>query len=194
MSDCAGSWLLCVAFSSCVSGGTQLRCTGFSLQWLLLLRSVGFRACRLRSWWHVGSIVAFPRLQSTSSIVVAHGLSCFMTCGIFLDQGLNRNPCLLHQQVNSLPLSHQGSPLLSLSSFSSQSFSCIIQVYLTSRVGSRVKNAQFSFQIKLEEENKEEHTDFFFEGIFPISKQYGSHKENQTWRTEDIQHQKRLTT
>ena len=32
----------------------------------------------------------------------------FLLQGIFLTQGLN--PCLLHWQANSLPLSHQGSP------------------------------------------------------------------------------------
>ena len=32
-----------------------------------------------------------------------------MACGIFLDQGLN---LLLHWQVDSLPLNHQGSPKL----------------------------------------------------------------------------------
>jgi len=32
----------------------------------------------------------------------------FLLQGIFLTQGLN--PCLLHWQVDSLPLSHQGSP------------------------------------------------------------------------------------
>ena len=40
-------------------------------------------------------------------IVVANGLSCSGACGTFLDQGLN--PCLLHWQANSIPLSHQGS-------------------------------------------------------------------------------------
>ena len=35
---------------------------------------------------------------------MAHGLSCSMACGIFPDQG--SNPCLLHWQVDSLPLSH----------------------------------------------------------------------------------------
>ena len=33
-------------------------------------------------------------LQSTGSVVVAHGFSCFAACGIFLYQGLNL--CLLH--------------------------------------------------------------------------------------------------
>ena len=38
---------------------------------------------------------------------VAPGLSCCAACGIVPDQG--SNPCLLHLQVDSLPLSHQGS-------------------------------------------------------------------------------------
>ena len=52
-------------------------------------------------------------------IVVTHGLSCLLCsifpdagkkiCGVFPDQGLNL--CLLDQQVDSLPLSHQGSLL-----------------------------------------------------------------------------------
>ena len=62
----------------------QVECTGFSLQWLLLLL-----------------------LQSTGSTVVVHGLSCSIGCGIFLDQG--SNPCLLHWQADSLLLSHQES-------------------------------------------------------------------------------------
>ena len=37
-----------------------------------------------------------------------HGFGCSVACGIFLDQG--SNPCLLHWQVDSLPLSHQGRP------------------------------------------------------------------------------------
>ena len=40
---------------------------------------------------------------------MAHGLSCSEAFGIFLDQG--SNPCLLGWQADSLPLSHQGSPL-----------------------------------------------------------------------------------
>ena len=43
------------------------------------------------------SVVVAPGLQSTDSIVVAHGLSCSKLCGIFLDQG--SNPRLLHWQV-----------------------------------------------------------------------------------------------
>ena len=57
------------------SGGySSLQCAGFSLWWLLLLRSTGSK--------------------HTGSAVVAHGLSCSTACGIFLDQGAN--PCPLH--------------------------------------------------------------------------------------------------
>ena len=56
----------------------------------------------------MGSVVVAPRLQSTGSIVVMHGLSCPVANGIIPDQGLN--PCLLHWQVDSLLLSHQGGP------------------------------------------------------------------------------------
>ena len=38
----------------------------------------------------------------------AHGLSSSMACGTFPDQG--SNPCPLHQQADSHPLLHQGSP------------------------------------------------------------------------------------
>ena len=37
---------------------------------------------------------------------MVRGLSCCAACEIFLDQGWN--PCLLHWQADSLPLSHQG--------------------------------------------------------------------------------------
>ena len=40
---------------------------------------------------------------------MVQGLSCSEACGIFPDQGLNL--CLLHWQVDSLPLSHLGSPV-----------------------------------------------------------------------------------
>ena len=65
----------------------QLWCTGFSLQWLLLLQS------RALGW--------------VGSVAVAHGPSCSVA-GIIPDQG--SNPCILHWQVDSLSLSHQGNP------------------------------------------------------------------------------------
>ena len=63
--------------------------------------------------WLLGgqtSVVVFPGLWSTGLILVAHGLSCSLACGIFPDQGLNL--CLLHWQADALSLSHQGSPIL----------------------------------------------------------------------------------
>ena len=90
-----------------VSGGySSLRCAGFSLQWLLLLRStgsrcVGFSSCGtlLQQLWHVASVVVARMLQSAGSVVVAHGLSCSTACGTFSDQGLKPGP--LHWQVDS---------------------------------------------------------------------------------------------
>ena len=61
-------------------GYSLLQCVGFSLQWLLLLRSTGSR--------HAG----FSSCGTQASVVVAHGLSCSVACGIFPDQGLNPRP------------------------------------------------------------------------------------------------------
>ena len=72
------------------SGGhSSSRCAGLSLSWPLLLRSTGSRRA--------------------GSVIVAHGPNCSAACGIFPDQG--SNPCPLHQQADSQPLHHQGSPL-----------------------------------------------------------------------------------
>ena len=54
------------------------------------------------------SLVAEHRLQTRSSVIVAHRPSCSVACGIFPDQG--SNPCPLHWQADSQPLRHQGSP------------------------------------------------------------------------------------
>ena len=70
-------------------GHSSSRCAGLSLSRPLLLRSTGSR--------HV------------HSVVVAHGPSCSVACGILPDQG--SNPCPLHWQADSQPLRHQGSPL-----------------------------------------------------------------------------------
>ena len=71
------------------SGGlSSSRCAGLSLSRPLLLRSAGSRRA--------------------GSVVVAHGRSCSAACGIFPDQG--SNTCPLHQQADSQPLRHQGSP------------------------------------------------------------------------------------
>ena len=73
------------------SGGRpSSRCAGLSLSRPLLLQSTGSRRA--------------------GSVVVAHGPSCSMACGIFPDQG--SNPCPLHWQADSQPLHHQGSPTM----------------------------------------------------------------------------------
>ena len=86
------------AFSSCGIRGllSSWRCSASHCPWFLTLQSTGSRAGGLQRLWHTGSAL------------VVHGLSHSATCGIFPDQG--SNPCPLHWQVDSLPLSHQGSP------------------------------------------------------------------------------------
>ena len=76
-------------------GHSSLQCAGLSLSRPLLLRSTGSRRA--------------------GSVVVAHGPSCFAACGIFPDQG--SNPCPLHQQADSQPLRHQGSPVTTFFGF-----------------------------------------------------------------------------
>ena len=72
------------------SGGhSSSRCAGLSLSRPLLLRSTGSRRA--------------------GSVIVAHGPSCSVACGIFPEQG--SNPCPLHWQADSQPLRHQGSPI-----------------------------------------------------------------------------------
>ena len=66
-------------------------CAGLSLSRPLLLQSTGSRR--------------------TGSVIVAHGPSCSAACGILPDQGSNL--CPLHQQADSQPLRHQGSPSVS---------------------------------------------------------------------------------
>ena len=47
----------------------------------------------------VASLVAEHGLYSAGSVVVVHGLSCSVTCDIFLGQG--SNPCPLYWQMDS---------------------------------------------------------------------------------------------
>ena len=94
---CAGTSLLHLGFLT-------LWWAGFSLQWLLLLqnKALGRRA----------SVVVVHGLSNSSSWAQEHMISSCgaLACGIFLDQGLNL--CLLHWWVDSLSLSHQGSPFV----------------------------------------------------------------------------------
>ena len=59
----------------------------------------------LSSYGRWASVVTAPRLWSTGSTAVAHGLSCPTAWGIFPNQGWNT--CLLHWQADCLSLSHQ---------------------------------------------------------------------------------------
>ena len=73
-----------------------------------------FSCCRAQALGHTGFSICsvwaqklwLPGPRAQASLV--RGLSCSTACGIFPDQG--SNSCLLHWQVDSLPLSHQGNP------------------------------------------------------------------------------------
>ena len=103
----AGSSLLSMGPSSCGERGAalQLRCSGFSLWWPLLLQSMGFRHMGFSSCG-----VWAQLLWLTGSVIFAHRPSCSAACGILLDHG--SNPCPLHWQVDYQPLDHQGRLLL----------------------------------------------------------------------------------
>ena len=75
------------------------------------MHSIDSRARRFQKLQPLGPRVAASGFCSTGSKVVAHRLGCSASRGIFPDQGLN--PCPLHWQADSVPLSHQGSPIVS---------------------------------------------------------------------------------
>ena len=60
----------------------------------------------------VASLVEEKGLWSTGSVVVAHGFSCSVACGVMPDQGSNL--CPLCWKVDSSHLSHQGSPTVTV--------------------------------------------------------------------------------
>ena len=105
---CTGSSLLRGLFSSSGEQGLLSSCSGQASH------CGGFSCCGARAqgtWASAavahGSVVVVPRLSSTNSVGVAHRIICSMAHGILLSQ--ESNPCLLYWQVDSLPLSHQGS-------------------------------------------------------------------------------------
>ena len=77
-----------------VEAPLQLRCLGFSLWWLLLLRSTVSRVLGLQELQHMDSAVAAPGTQRTGSVGVARRLSCSRACGIFRKWGSNPVPCI----------------------------------------------------------------------------------------------------
>ena len=101
-------FLLCWVFLAALGFSLVVQ-NGYSSHIAWASHCSGFSCCRawaLSSW---ASAVAAPRLQSTGSVVATHGLSCSTACGTFSDQELN--PCVLHWQTDSLPLSHQRRPV-----------------------------------------------------------------------------------
>ena len=101
---CASSSLLHKLFSSCSDLGLLSSCG------VQASRCSGFSCCGTWALWLVDfSSCGACGLQRTGSVVVAHGLSYFLAWGIFPYQGSNSH--LLHWQADSLPLSHQGSPI-----------------------------------------------------------------------------------
>ena len=102
----SGPLLLPGLFSSCCAEGCSLvEELGLSGMRALVVEACGFTGC-------------YSQLQSVGhgSAVVVHWLSCSAACGIFPERS---NLCLLQWQVDSLPLSHQGSARLALFSFPS---------------------------------------------------------------------------
>ena len=97
---------LCWAFTAAWAFLQLWRVGATLCLWCMAFHHGGFSCFRARALGHISVVVA-PGLQSTGSIVVAHWLSYSAACGVFPDQGWN--PCPLHWQVDSLPLSHRGS-------------------------------------------------------------------------------------
>ena len=71
----------------------------FWLWWIFIAVSGLSLVAVCRFPFEVSCLVAEHELQSVGSVVVAHGLCCCKTCGIFPDQGSNPYP--LHWQADS---------------------------------------------------------------------------------------------
>ena len=70
--------------------------------------SSGFSYWEPQALGYMGSAVAPPRLWSTGWVVVVHGLSCFVACGIFPDHELNLSLALAGRFFTTEP---PGKPL-----------------------------------------------------------------------------------
>ena len=106
----------CTGFSPVAASEAtlELRRAGFSL-WQAS-RCAGSSCCRAQALGRPAGAEAHglsgcsSRALEHDSIVVVHGLSCSIARAVFPAQG--SNPSLIRWQVDSLPLSHQGSPCL----------------------------------------------------------------------------------
>ena len=92
---CAGSLFLCKIFSSFGEWGLLSSCS------VLVSHCGGLSCCRAQALGHAG-------FSSCSSLALEHRLNSCGAGAWHLGMGLNL--CLLHGHVDSLPLSHQGSP------------------------------------------------------------------------------------
>ena len=104
---------LCVLHTPFIYFGCteSLPCGLFSsCEWRLLAR------CYHGLLVAVASLVVevLEQLWHMESVIVPHGPICLTACGIFLDQGSNPG-LILHWQVASSPLGHEGSPVVLLS-------------------------------------------------------------------------------
>ena len=110
-------WLLWVFVAlhglslAAIRGYSSLWYTGFSLRWLLLLRSMDSKAHGLKQLQHMGLVVVAPEFESTGSVVVVMGLVALRH--VQCSQTRDWTQCPLHWQVDFLPLDHQGSPRIS---------------------------------------------------------------------------------
>ena len=91
--SCVGSSLLRAGFLQLRRAGAALPCSARASH------CGGFSCCGAPALGVRVSAVEARRLQSAGSVVVAHGLSCSMACGIFPEEG--SNPCPLHWQADS---------------------------------------------------------------------------------------------
>ena len=86
------------AFSSCV---LQLRRAGATLRCAVRASHChGFSCCGA---WSIGaraSVVVAHRLQRAGSVVVAHGLSCSVACGISWTRARTHVPCIGRRILN----------------------------------------------------------------------------------------------
>ena len=92
-------------FSGCSKWGLLSSCSAQASRCNLVASLVAKCSRTLSSYGRWASVVTTPRLWSTGSTAVAHGLSCPTAWGIFPNRGWNT--CLLCWQADSLSLSHQ---------------------------------------------------------------------------------------
>ena len=102
-------FLAMLGFCCCMGSSLVAVSRGFSLLTVLgFLVTAGSLFVEHRPQGLLALVVATPRLQITDSVVVVHGLSCSVACGIFLDQGLNLS--LLHLAGSFLTTEPPGKP------------------------------------------------------------------------------------